>query len=316
MAQNNLRVIYNNLADYSGVAVSASSEQNSTTTPATNLLKNAKGRVWRSSPTTIASTTVSANLLIDLGSAKSIGGVVLAFTNLNSNTATIRVTGYSTPPTLTGSVDTPTVTGGTQVGSFQQTTTCCPWNTLALPNWAGTPATANMYAYGGGTYARVWLSTAIQALQARYVLLEITDAYSTSASGRYIEASRIIIGPYWSPKYNTSYGITSAIKDLSTHSRTESGDLVSTIGPRFNSLSFDMKWLSSSTDKVELTRMLQGGGLPRPVLISLFPDYAGGTTGAYETERNHMVFGKLTQIPGTQFNPLDLYSTQIEIEEI
>jgi hypothetical protein len=58
-----------------------------------------------------------------------------------------------------------------------------------------------------------------------------------------------------------------------------------------------------------------GNGLPRPVLISLFPD--NGTTAAQaEMERTHQIYGKMMTIPGISYTMLDIYSTQFEIEEV
>ena len=313
MALNNLRVIYNNLADLSSTVVTASSTQ-TTSTPVTNMAKDAKGLVWRSGTNTASSTTVTATLLVNLGSAQVISGIVLPFTNLVSSTATITVTGYNQVPTLTGTIASPTITPATTntVVYSQAGTLCCPWNRLRLADWGCNPVGANTYAYGGGAYARVWLTTANQ-LAALWVTITITDT-RTAAIRHYIEVSRLIIGKYWSPKYNTGYGMTSTQKDLSVHERTESGDLVSQRGPRFSSLTFNLEWLDPS-DRIQLTKLMLGNGLPRPVLISLFPD--NGTTAAQaEMERTHHIYGKMMTIPGISYNMLDIYPTQFEIEEV
>ena len=376
MALNNLRIIYNNLADLSTTTVTASSTASSATAVA-NVLKDAKGSVWRSGTSSNSTITATANtfnlsdsitspnsgfgsipagalitgtgipdntivtaggnastivmsnaatttassvsltfgfgatavLLVDLGSAQTIGGVVLPFTNLNSSNASLTITGYTTIPTLGGTVNTPTITGGTQV--FSQTTKCCPWNALAFPNWGTNPVGSNTYAYGGGTYARAWLTTANQAIPARYITITITDLNNING---YIEVSRLVIGQYWSPIYNTGYGMSSSIKDLSTHERTESGDLVSQRGPRYSALTFDLKWLDPS-DRIQLTKIMLGNGLPRPLLISLFPD--NGTTAVQgEMERAHQIYGKMVTLPGITYDMLDIYSTQFDIEEV
>jgi hypothetical protein len=119
------------------------------------------------------------------------------------------------------------------------------------------------------------------------------------------------MGQYWSPKYNTGYGMTNSMKDLSTHERTESGDLVSQRGPRYSALTFDLKWLDP-TDRIQLTRIMLGNGLPRPLLISLFPDNGTQT----EMERAHQIYGKMVTLPGITYDMLDIYSTQFDIEEV
>lgn len=305
MALNNLRIIYQNWADLATVTASSTAG----TTSVSNMLKDAKGLVWRSSNTTVASTTNKAILKVDLGTARAIRGVVLAFTNLNSATATMIVRGYSADPTLGGTVDTPTITGTAAYTS--PTTNCCPWNNLNLPNWGTNPQNANIYAYGGGTYARIWLAT---AQTYRYWTIEITDNYTTSASGRYIEVSRLIMGDYWSPVYNTGYGMTNTVKDLSEHERTESGDLVSVRGPRFNALSFNLEWLDHS-DRKEASRLMLGNGISKPILVSLFPDSTGDSSD-YERERLHQIYGKFVQIPGISYQNALFYSMPLELEEV
>lgn len=313
MALNNLRVVYNNLADLSTTIITASSAQ--AATPVSNLTKDQKGLVWRSAANTLSVTTATAVLSVDLSTAQSISSIILPYTNLNSSTATIEIRGYSAPASVTiNAAGTVTFTGGTAVAGYSQSDACCPWNTLALSAWGTNPVISNTYAYGGGTCARLWLNSTLQALSAQYLYIIIRDSYATAATNRYIEASRLIIGKYWSPKYNTGYGMSTTQQDLSTHERTESGDLVTQRGPRFNKLNFDLNFLDQ-TDRKELTRIMLGNGLPKPLFISLFPD--NGTTSAQaEMERAHQIYGKLMQVPGISYSMFDTYSTQLELEEV
>jgi hypothetical protein len=396
MAKNNLRVVYQNLVDLVTTSITASSTQ-SAATSTSNLKKDTKGLVWRSAAKTGGGYTATAFLLVDFGStmsAATMNSIILPYTNLNSATASIKVFGYTTPPTFTGDQNTGTYSGGAAVAGFALTTTtspatpsalCCPWNTLDLKNWyATTTGGANTYAYGGGTCARIWLPSSFNNYSARYLLLEITDNYTYSgtvsigstlngtvsgagtlflttfkpgdtiyintttpyngtvatvdsntqltlttnnsytSSGSvsyakinvYIEASRLIIGSYWSPKYNTDYGLSNTVKDLSTHDRTDAGDLITKRGPRYSSLTFDLKWLDQS-DRIQLTKLLIGSGMSKPVFISLFPDNTDtGLAVDYEKERAHQCYGKMVQIPGVTYSTLDMYSAQIDIEEV
>jgi hypothetical protein len=281
MALNNLRVIYQNLADTG--TITASSTQGLGTS-ANNLQKDAKGSVWRSG-------TNPATLTVNLAVAQPIGGVILPFTNISDSSATIRVIGYTG---LNG--------GGTPV--YTQTGACCPWNTLGVST-----TNANTYAYGGGTCARLWLNATNRAITVASVVITIT-----APGNSYIEASRLIVGNYWSPVYNTGYGMTSTIKDLSVHERTESGDLVTQRGPRFNSLSFDLAFINP-TDRVQLSKLMLGNGISKPIFVSLFPD--NGTTAVLaEMERAHQIYGKIMQVPGITYHTLDMYNTQLELEEV
>jgi hypothetical protein len=306
----NLRIIYQNQVDLSTTTITSSSNQTASTT-VSNLRTDTKSLVWRTVPTTSSGTQVYGNLIVDLGSTKTVGGVVLAFTNLNSNTATIRVRGYATAPIHAGDlVNTPDVLGTSiyDTGNVQ----CCPWNSLSLPSWGTNPVNSSNYSYGGGTYARVWFPSS-SAIGVRYLSIQIIDNYATSGVGRFIEVSRLIIGSYWSPKYNTSFGMTSGIKDLSEHIRTESGDLLTVRGPRYQSLSFDMNWLDTS-DRIDMTKILLGNGMSRPVLVSLFPDET--TTSGFERERSHQIYGKIVEVPGISYIHPDIYSVALEIEEV
>lgn len=310
---NNLRIIYQNLVDLSTTTITASSTQSGSTGVA-NLKSDTKSLVWRSAANTIPSNAVKANLLVDLGSTKYVGGIVLAFTNLNSNLATIKVTGYSSPPTIGTSPDIPGVTGGTQVtGYLTSAQYCCPWNNLSLPEWGTNPVGSSNYSYGGGTYARIWLPN-LKATLVRYLAIEITDYYSTNVTGKYIEISRLIVGDYWSPTYNTNYGMTSTVKDMSEHERTQGGDLVTQRGPRYNCLTFNLDWLTHS-DRREAARLMLGNGISKPVLVSLFPDSTGDTSD-YERERSHQIYGKFAQIPGITYQNIEFYSMPLELEEV
>jgi hypothetical protein len=108
--------------------------------------------------------------------------------------------------------------------------------------------------------------------------------------------------------------MTATVKDLSVHDRTESGDLVTQRGPRFNSLSFDLSWLSP-TDRIQMTKIVLGNGISKPLFVSLFPDN-GSTTNSWEMERAHQIYGKMMQTPGISYHTLDMYSSQIELEEV
>ena len=275
MAANNLRVIYQNRADTATITASSTAGGTSTS----NLQKDAKSLVWRATGTT-------ATLTVSFGASKVLRGIVLPFTNLTS-TATI----------------TATVVGGS--GYSTGAVLACPYQ--VTDNWDSTylPAGANSYSYGGGTYARVWFAAAETCTG---VTITITD--SANPSG-YIEASRLVLGDYWSPQYNTSFGLTSAPKDLSTNARTESGDLVTTRGIRYNSMRFDLTWLDPS-DRAILTKILKANGVGKPLLVSLFPD----CTEDFNKEQTYQIFGKLSQLSDINHPMFGIYSSSIDIEEI
>lgn len=278
-----LRVIYQNLADAATITASSTA---SGSTPATNMQKDVKSLVWRSVGTT-------ASLTVNLAADSIVGGVALPFCNLTS-TATIRVRGYS-------AVDA--------TGTLLFDTTvidACPYQPLGLWAWGSIPLGLNTYAYGGGTYGRAWLANDEQ-ISCVSLLIELIDSFNTAG---YIEASRLIIGAYWSPIYNTSFGLSTTTKDLSSHERSEAGDLVTNRGIRYNSMNFDLKWLTPS-DRLEFSKITKGSGLPKPLFISLFPSDVDAAK-----EQAHQIYGKFSQLAGVSHPIFEMYSTTVDIEEV
>lgn len=282
MAANNLRVIYQNLADLSTTTITASTTAGGTT--AGNLQKDAKALIWRS-------TGSGATLTIAFGSAKTIRGVILPFTNLTS-TGTINVTCTGGSTTSTGNI---------LAAPYAQTDS---WDSSYLP------AGANSYAYGAGTYARAWFSSAQTCTG---LTITLTDTNLT-----YVEASRLIIGDYWSPTFNTSFGLVSAPKSLSTNSRTESGDLVTNRGIQYNSMSFDLAWLNPADRKV-FTKILKSNGINKGIFISLFPNNGTATLDTkidYDMEQTFQIYGKLSSLSDITHSMYTMYTAKVDIEEI
>lgn len=243
-------------------------------TNAANLKVDSKSLVWRSTGST-------ATLTVTLSTSSTINGIVLPFTNLGP-TATITVTlsnGYTTGAVL-----------------------CAPYSGTELWNPASIPTGTSTYSYGGGTYARVWFPRQTS-------ITTVTIAINNIAG--YIEASRLIIGEYWSPTYNTSYGLSAQIQDLSSHQRSESGDLITNRGTIHNTMNFTLDYLNV-TDRVQLISLLKNNGMYRPIFISLFPDNSEDWT----KEQAHQIYGKLTQLSSITHPVMSFYSSSIDIEEV
>ena len=270
MARHNLRIVYQNLADTSTIAASTTAGA----TLASNLKIDPKPLIWRS-------TGTSATLIVTFAASSTVNCVVLPFCNLTT-AAQIRVVGT-----------------GLNTGYVN----ACPYTPPGA--WASTliPAGASKYSYGGGTYARVYFAPVTVSS------LEITISDPTNTDG-YIEASRLVVGNYWTPTHNTSFGLTFNPKDTSTNERSESGDLVTNRGITYNSMSFDLKYLNT-TDKSQLLRLLKGNGKSKPLFISLFPEDEDTSK-----EGMHQVYGKLTELSGIQYAMFGIYSSTVDIEEV
>lgn len=302
MASNNLRILYKNLL------LSATVTASSAASPATvisNILNDYKSSIWRSA--TRASGGGKANLIIDLGQNISVNTLVLGFTNLTS-TATIRIRGYLASgaiPVLGGTVDSPTITTvGATEGLDSGSVLCCPWASLGTWDWGNSVLGENAYT-GRKGYARVYLNSSTAC---RYYTVEIED---TGISTNYVEVGYAMLGSYWSPKYNTGYGLSVSHTDTSKQERTEAGDLITLFSPGYNSMKFDLKWLTES-DRTQVVNMFRTVGKYRPLFISLFPD----NIEDYDKELIYQIIGKLRDTAPVEHPVISIYSTSLDIEEL
>jgi hypothetical protein len=303
MPRNNLRILYNNISDLSTTSLTASVSSTGTS----NLKVDSKSKVWKSG--TSSTTAVKANIVATF-SSKIVNAIILPFSNL-STTATIRVRGYTgTAPTLGGTIDTPTITTSGTLIFDTGTKNACPYQKFSQWNYENTPLGVNTYAYGGGTYARCYVAdaefVALTPTACTSLVIEIID----TNTDQYAEASRLLLGQYWSPTYNTSFGISAGQKDLGKHIRLECGDLETLRGPRYNTLSFDLKYMND-TDRNKFWEIAKGNGLSRPLFVSIFPE-----DDDYEKESIHQIYGKLSQLSAIQHPMFTIYSTQVELEEV
>lgn len=302
MASNNLRVVYHNIVNNSTSTVTASSTANATTTPVSNLKLDRKSSVWRSA--TSSTTAVKAIIIVTSSVAIPVSACILAFTNLTT-ACTIRLRGTTgTAPTMGGTVDAPTVslTGATTV--FDTGIVSGAPNTYASGfSWGTNSIGKNPYT-DNKDYVRVWNSTIVNATS---FIIEITD----TNSDRFVQVSRLILGNHWSPTYNTSYGLSAGIKDTSTNTRSESGDLVTTESISYKVMSFDLRYLNSR-DREEFLNLLKLAGSRKPVFVSLFPQ----NTEDWDKEQGHQIYGKLIQLSDITHSIFGFYSTKIDIEEV
>lgn len=272
MAGNNLRIIYKNLVDTA--TLSASSTNGATSKE--NLKLDPKSLIWRAVGNT-------ATLTVNLAQASIVGGVILPYTNLSSQ-ALITVTlsnGYTTGPVL-----------------------ACPYQGLSGWDWGSIPLGVNGYSQGNSTCARVWFP--LQSCTS--VTIAITDA---GLGGRDIEVSRLVVGSYWSPTYNTSYGLAMQQQDTTEHQRSESGDILTTNGVSYSTMNFDLSWLEAK-DRLQLSAILKGNRKVTPVFISLFPD----NSADWAKEQLYQIYGKLSNLSAITNNLPEMYQSSIEIEEI
>lgn len=281
---NNLRVVYNNSADRAVLSASSTAG----TCVASNLQTDFKSEVWRSVYT--ANSVQQETITMTWAVGEIIGMVALAFCSLSS-TASFRIKAYNL------STDT--------TPAYDATKLCCPAARFDEFYWGTEPLGANAYSYGGGTYAVMWIPpNAYQKIE-----LIITDSNPLG----YIEASRLVCGTYWSPKYTAEQGATIGVIDNSKQERTDAGDLRTDRGTVHKTMNFDLNFLTEQ-DRNSLYNILVGNGLFRPLYISLIPEEAAGQDQI--GEQVFQIYGKLARSSSIRYQLINQFSTQLELEEL
>lgn len=180
----------------------------------------------------------------------------------------------------------------------------CPGGGVLLRNWTNTPIGANAYSYGGGACARHWLSA-----QGSYVGISV-DVNDPNNVASYVEASRMVIGSYWSPIYNAEYEAPMTPVDRSTNQRNDAGDLVSIQGTKYRKQSINLAHMPLA-DRDKLWDIVWGNGSTIPIMFSLYPNDPSG-----KLERTHQIYGKLPTLSAIATPFYYRYSSTIDIEEV
>lgn len=158
--------------------------------------------------------------------------------------------------------------------------------------------TGQTVGFGGGKYVAKYFTPTAGTTS-------FTVTFSSS-----VKVSKFIIGNYWSPKYNTGYGVQVSYQDATTYDRLQSGDLYATLAPRNKSLQFDLQYLDES-DKFYLFDIIKSVGKSKPVFVSVFPESTD-----QQKEQMHTIFGRLATPPNITYAMYTMYSSSIQLEEI
>jgi hypothetical protein len=168
----------------------------------------------------------------------------------------------------------------------------------ALTEATTTEASGNASGYGGVKYV------------AKYFTLASGTTSFTVTFNQSVKVSRFIVGNYWEPKYNTSFGISVGYEDATQFERLQSGDLYATLAPRYKTLSFELQYVDAS-EKFKLYEILRGIGKTKPIFISAFPDQLSDQ----EQEQMYSIYGRLTSLPPISYRIFTIYSSQFEVQE-
>ena len=274
----NLRIVSDNAIRRASVSASSTA---SAALAVSNLMLDVKSLVHRATGTSVTYTATWST-------AEPVSCVALPFCNLTPS-ATIRVRGYSDDAGTVQVLDT-------------GTNPACPAQAILLRGWTAL-ASASAYAYGGGATARAWFGT----VAVKRMVIDIVDA--GNAAG-YVEASVLVAGVHWSPVYNPEYGAPLIPVDMTRQFRSDAGDPVFAVGPRYNKLSLDLRTMPAA-DRTAMMSILRGNGMAVPMFISLHP-----TSSDLELERDHQIYGNLASISALSATSFNAYSAPIEIESI
>lgn len=277
---NNLRILYNNLAD---TATSLTADTTSGSLAASNLLTDRKSEVHRA-------TGKTAQYDIRWAAGQIINMACLAFTNFSS-AATMRVRGYTNVADVTPALDT-----GAQL--------CCAYQPFGLWDWGTVPLGVNAFSYGGYAYARSYFTAGTFAR----LLIDIDDSISTLS---YVEAARLIVGSYWSPQVNADWGAKITPESNTQHERSEAGDLRTERRPVSRTLALDLSQIVSETDRQRVYDILRGNGMTRPVFCSLYPEDASPAL-----EQSGQIYGKLKGDSGISHPMFGMFASALEILEV
>jgi hypothetical protein len=169
-----------------------------------------------------------------------------------------------------------------------------------LWDWTG-PLNGNAFAYGGTAKAVCWLS---DHYAVKRLVIDIQDAGNPAG---YIDCARLVVGGYWSPAYNASYGASINVQDASTNTRNDSGDLLTDRAAVSETLEIKLE-LMPPADRSRINQIIRSSGTSRPVLVALIPGDADPLL-----QQDTLIYGK-RQNAGITFDYFNAFGTSITVE--
>tara|TARA_R110000803_G_scaffold208889_1_gene277941 strand:+ start:28 stop:861 length:834 start_codon:yes stop_codon:yes gene_type:complete len=254
---SNLRIVW---AIPSDTATLSASPALVSTLPVTNLQDPTRARIART--TSLAQQQILGNLT----SLQIVNSLVLWRHNLSA-TATWKLELFS---------------GANQSGTtvYDSTSLAVQLKSLGDLEWGVDALGATVFSDWSLAYSVLWFD----AVGAASFRLTLTDPNNTSA---YMEASRLMLGRYFSPAVNADYGLGLSWVDESTQIRTAGGTLRTDAGVVYRQIAFDLSALSES-ERPKFIEIMRLSGKRKDLFVSVFPE-AGG-----EKERDYAFVAKIT----------------------
>ncbi|WP_323142708.1 phage head spike fiber domain-containing protein [Massilia phyllosphaerae] len=176
----------------------------------------------------------------------------------------------------------------------------CPAPAIQLEGWTAAQS-ASAYAYGGGAYARAWFPET----QFRAFAIDLVDTNNLQG---YIEASKLVIGRYWSPPYGLT-SVSATDVDATTHYSTAAGDLPSRASTISKEISIEMSALAPA-DRARLASILRAS--------RAYPIFVSVRTGDpdLDAERAHTVLGKRMGDSEVALQAAERYGSKVTVRSI
>lgn len=168
--------------------------------------------------------------------------------------------------------------------------------------WGASPWGATVFTGWGSAFSDLWFD-AVAGLSFRITLSD------PSNPAGYLQVKRLLIGSYFEPGVNVSYGMQLGWKDNSEQVRTQGGSLRTDARVLYRALSAELGHLTPA-ERAIFMDIVRTIGLRKETFISVWPD-AGGAL-----ERDHAMLGKFVSMPDMTHPTPSSYTSNIEFEEV
>lgn len=256
MPVQNMRIVSDIWSDDG--TITASSAAGSMT--AAKLQNSQPSDVWRSTNATVQ--TLSGNL----GNLLSVSAFCLYNHNLDS-AATIRVE-LATDSGFTNKLRDETISLGALDEGLGQ----------------GGLGTSGLGGFSGDSWQQTFTISWFAPVLVQYWRITLTN---TGNADGYLQAGRLILGRYWSPTLNLSYGYRMGWREQTQQRRTRGGALRSDTRPAYRVATGLLQWMDASEESTILDVQFFRGKR-KDLLFSGYPE--DGTV----LEQKHTILGRLT----------------------
>lgn len=239
---------------------------------------------WGAEIKSVTKSTVSTSW--DTGEL--ISCVAFPYCNF-SPTATMRVRLYSD-------------TAGT-VLVYDSGTVICTGNAAIKVAGLTLAQSSSAYSYGGGSCAVVYTV----ATETKKIVIDILDVNNLQG---YLEASRLVIGEYFTPTHDAQIGASISFEDTGKNFRNDAGNLKSDIGTRNKVIDFNLSALLE-LDRKAAWKIVSYCGTSYPVFISLYPEHSDK-----DLEQAHTVYGKFSNVTKIASKAYGVYEAPMTVEGI